>query len=334
MRAADTAHLRRAYADATLNPELASAERRIGHGMNTKFLETFIWVARLRSFSAAAVRLNSTQAAVSNRISALEQELGVQLFERKARTVQLTQEGRVAIATAEKIVCLTMEFRVSLSGSAGVRGAISIGIIDAIVHTWFPQFINDLRNSYPLLKLNLMVESTPEIVKQLQSGNINLALVVGPIIGVGMESVELGSFECIWVASPSVQFTRKPTSLDALGEYPIVSYSKGSQADQSLSNLLHDQKNKSEKRVFNTNSVATIIQLVRNGVGVAALPTLIVQDLIDSGILVQLPIRERIPNLTIHAVYPDHPENPVPSAVARIAREVSHSYFDSRTRYA
>jgi len=50
--------------------------------VNLKFLETFIWVAKLHSFSLAADKLHSTQAAISSRISVLEQELGSKLFKR------------------------------------------------------------------------------------------------------------------------------------------------------------------------------------------------------------------------------------------------------------
>ena len=62
--------------------------------MNLRFLETFLWVARLNSFSATADRLHTTQAAVSNRIAALERELGIRLFDRDLRSVRLTPEGR------------------------------------------------------------------------------------------------------------------------------------------------------------------------------------------------------------------------------------------------
>lgn len=86
--------------------------------MNTRFLETFLWAARLNSFSAAAERLHTTQASVSNRIAALERELGVVLFTRDVRCVNLTPAGRLALQHAEKIV-----------NHAGVDGARSGGAV-------------------------------------------------------------------------------------------------------------------------------------------------------------------------------------------------------------
>ena len=58
--------------------------------MNLRFIEAFVWVARLRSFTAAAEKLYTTQAAISARIATLEDEFGVKLFERDKRTVALT----------------------------------------------------------------------------------------------------------------------------------------------------------------------------------------------------------------------------------------------------
>ncbi len=63
--------------------------------MNIRFLETVIWLSELRNFRATAARLNMTPAAISNRIGAMEQELGFRLFDRDARDVNLTAEGKL-----------------------------------------------------------------------------------------------------------------------------------------------------------------------------------------------------------------------------------------------
>ena len=71
--------------------------------MNLRFVETFLWVARLGSFSAAAERLHTTQAAISNRIATLERDLGIRLFERDVRCVRLTSLGQLAVPKAEEL---------------------------------------------------------------------------------------------------------------------------------------------------------------------------------------------------------------------------------------
>ena len=69
--------------------------------MNMRFLLTFVWVARLGSFRLTAEKLSTTQAAISSRISVLETELGVQLFQRDSRGVNLTREGHKVLGYAE-----------------------------------------------------------------------------------------------------------------------------------------------------------------------------------------------------------------------------------------
>jgi DNA-binding transcriptional LysR family regulator len=71
--------------------------------VNLKFLETFLWVVKLRSFSLAADKLQSTQVAVSSRISMLEQELGAKLFKRDPKGVTLTRAGEREMHHAEQV---------------------------------------------------------------------------------------------------------------------------------------------------------------------------------------------------------------------------------------
>ena len=72
--------------------------------MNLRFLETFVWVARLKSFRLTAQKLFTTQAAVSSRIAALEADLGVKLLLRDSRGVSLTPEGSKVLEHAERML--------------------------------------------------------------------------------------------------------------------------------------------------------------------------------------------------------------------------------------
>ena len=72
--------------------------------MNLRFLETFVWVARLKSFRLTAEKLFSTQASISSRIAALEDELGTRLFLRDSKGVSLTPEGQKVLEYAERMI--------------------------------------------------------------------------------------------------------------------------------------------------------------------------------------------------------------------------------------
>ena len=114
--------------------------------MNLRFLETFVWLARLRSFRLTAERLHATQAAISSRISALEQELGVRLFERGPKEATLTQDGSKALPFAEQMLKLNQAMLASVGDRSKVSGLLRLGAIESIVHTWLPDLLKRIRD--------------------------------------------------------------------------------------------------------------------------------------------------------------------------------------------
>lgn len=148
--------------------------------MNIRFVETFVWVARLGSFRAAAERLNATQAAVSNRIASLEAEMGCELFERVAGGVRLSSIGQRAIQPAEELLRAATNFKVSIGNPEQLRATVSIGTIDSIVHAWLPRFIEMTKERFPSLSIDLNVDTSLAIAREIGERRLDLALVMGP----------------------------------------------------------------------------------------------------------------------------------------------------------
>src|SRR5215831_2026001 len=103
--------------------------------VNLRFVEAFVWVARLRSFTAAAEKLHSTQTAISARIATLEEDFGVKLFERDKRTVTLTRAGDELLQYAEQLLGISARMLEVVSDRVAYRGFIGIGVIESVVHT-------------------------------------------------------------------------------------------------------------------------------------------------------------------------------------------------------
>ena len=97
--------------------------------MNIRFLETFVWLTRLKNFRAAAEKLNTTQPNISSRIGALEDQLRTRLYVHGAKYFQLTASGRRLLEYAEQIVEITNEMQRSLTGSEGDQAVLRVGII-------------------------------------------------------------------------------------------------------------------------------------------------------------------------------------------------------------
>lgn len=95
--------------------------------MNFKSLEVFYWVVNLNSFDKAAVKLHTTQPAVSQRIASLEEELGIKALERSSRTIKLTAKGRVLYDYAERFMALRAEMMLKVAEDDSYGGVIRLG---------------------------------------------------------------------------------------------------------------------------------------------------------------------------------------------------------------
>lgn len=293
--------------------------------MNLRFVETFLWVARLGSFSAAAERLHTTQAAISNRIATLERDLGVRLFERDVRCVRLTGLGQQAVAKAEELIRVANEFREAVSDPGSLRGSIRIGTIDSIVHAWLPQFIERIRTRYPSIAIDLNTDTSLNIAREVAERRIDLGLIMGPVVGPEIINLDLCTFACVWLASPNLRLPEGPLALAEIADRPILAYSKDSVPHHRVLRQLADEGIE-DPTIYNSNSLATIIRLAQDGIGVTPLPKVIVRDQLAAGTLVALDVTPAFPPLSFHAVYFDHPDNLIAAVVAKMAQEVAHGF--------
>ncbi|MBB4105202.1 LysR family transcriptional regulator [Allorhizobium borbori] len=289
--------------------------------MNTRFLETFLWAARLSSFSAAAERLHTTQASVSNRIAALERELGVTLFTRDVRCVNLTQAGRLALQHAEKIVNLTGEFRQMVSSREALRGTVRIGAADTIVYAWLPLLIRRMNEHYPGVSLDLTIDTSLKISQRIQNGEVDLGFIMGPVMAPGIYSAALCTFESCWVGATDLPLPESGLTIEDIAHFPLLTFSTGSQPHQALRSML-DAHGLSDSRIYNSNSLSIMTRLVAAGVGVGALPRVLVEDIIRAGEARILDISPAVPSLTFHSVYQDRGDNAVARAIADMATEI------------
>ncbi|BDA83647.1 LysR family transcriptional regulator [Aureimonas sp. SA4125] len=289
--------------------------------MNTTFLETFWWVAKLSSFSGAAEQLNTTQASVSNRIATLERDLGVRLFDRELRSVRLTPDGRRAVEQAGEIVRLTAEFRESISSRESLKGTVRIGSSDTIAYSWLPELIRRMQARYPSVGLDLNIDTSLNIAQQIQEGRVDLGIIMGPVNAPDIRCTELCTYTSCWAASTALDLGGGRIELADLGAYPLLTFSTGSQPHRALLKLL-SEAGLEEFRIYNSNSLAIMTRLVEAGVGIGALPLVLVQDLVKAGGVRILEIDPAVPSLTFHVVHQDRGDNMLARVVTDMALEI------------
>jgi DNA-binding transcriptional LysR family regulator len=261
--------------------------------VNLKFLETFIWVAKLRSFSLAAEKLHSTQAAISSRISVLEQELGARLFKREPKGVTLTREGERVLRHAEQVSRSMTQLYESLQGETFAYGTIRIGAMDSAIHSWFVEFVTDVMEHYPNLDIEVTSDTALNLNEQLRRGMLDMVIQTDMLRDESIRSIGVLELAVVWIAAAGSPVSgRLPedtatAALRRLGGERLITYSRHSRPHQDVLRLMQSH-GINEARVSCVNSLAAMIRLTQAGFGVAAMPPALVQDLLEQGTLRRL----------------------------------------------
>lgn len=266
--------------------------------MNLKFLETFVWVARLKSFRLTAEKLFSTQASISSRIAVLEDELGVKLFVRDSRGVTLTPEGDKVLAYAERMMDTMHALKQSLDTGASTQGRIRIGAMDTVIHTWLSPLVARVTETFPAVEIELMADTARNLSEQLQKGYLDLIFQTDSLRHESVLNLELGSYPLRWIVSTGSIYHRDYASLADLARERVVTFSKHSRPHQDVLGLLH-ANGVAAPRLNCVNSVAAMTRLLRDGFGVGALPPALVSQELERGELTLLRLGPPPPNLPV-----------------------------------
>ena len=291
--------------------------------MNIRTLETFIWIARLGSFRAAANRVYASQPSVSARIAGLEDQLGVELFNRSARKVTLTAKGREFLIYAEKMLSLHGEMMQAVAKPSSIQGTIRLAVSETIAHTWLPQLIERVSEAYPAINLELDVDISVNLAEKLANHEIDIAFLMGGVNQPGIINRDLCRYSLIWVASPRLNVPNQPVSLAELSTWPIVTYPRKSEPYMAIRSLV-DPMNHST-RIHSSSSLSTIIRMTVDGLGVSALPREILQRELSAGTLRRFEVDANVPDLAFSAAYRAGPGGNVVQAIAELALAIAEA---------
>ena len=266
--------------------------------MNLKFLETFVWVARLKSFRLTADKLFTTQASISSRIAVLEGELGVKLFLRDSRGVSLTPEGLKVLDYAEQMLDTMAALKQSIETRSSKVGRVRIGVMDTVIHTWLSPLVAQMTDLYPRVEIELVADTALNLCDQLQKGFLDLVLQTDLIRHESVRSLELASHPLGWIVASNSIHNRDYADLAELAQERIITYSKNSRPHQDIVALMQ-ASGVMAPRLNCVNSVSAITRLLRDGFGIGALPPVLVTEELARGELILLDIEQRPANLPV-----------------------------------
>jgi DNA-binding transcriptional LysR family regulator len=294
--------------------------------MELRQIEAFYWTATIGNFARAAERLETSQATVSARIAALEHRLKVKLFDRSKRSARLTARGREMLGWAERMVRLARDAEAAMADSSAFGGTVRVGVSESIVHTWLPTFIGKLRARYPRLDLELTVDITPNLRDELIARELDLAFLLGPVAEPALHNRPLSVYPLVFVASPTLKLGRGPLTAQRLAEFPILTYPRHTRPTIELDEMIR-RKTGRVPRLVCSGALAPNIRLAIEGMGIALLPAVLVQEEVKKKALVLVKTKDlELSPLRFTATYYGLAPAPNTEAVATLAEEVAASF--------
>jgi len=198
--------------------------------MELRHLRYFTAVAEEQNVTRAAERLHVSQPAVSRQIRDLEDELGVPLFERTAKSLRLTDAGQAFLTEARAVLQRTEEaIKAVRAVSAGARGEIRVAYAPSLTIELLPQALRAFQSDWPGVRVLLHDLSTEEMLAQIRAGKVDLALGVHPGKSQmkGLLFQRLASYPICVALPPSHPLARRRAVTRArIAEEPMIGYAR------------------------------------------------------------------------------------------------------------
>jgi DNA-binding transcriptional LysR family regulator len=287
--------------------------------MRIRNLLTFIKVAQLQSFHAAAQQLHASQPAISARIVALEETMGVKLFARDKGGTRLTARGQQLLPYAEKLVAVYNEMKTQIHDDSPEKGLVRIGVTDTLAHLWLTRLLQDWRETFPLIEFEFVVDVSSVLWKQLQEHQLDLGFLVSGQGVAQCVTEPLSSYPQVWVGSPSLGLSEQVLELKHLVDYPLLSFPRGTQPWLHLQTAL-EPLGESRPMLHTCSSVASLLELAEQGLGLALLPEPLVAEHLSNRRLDRLNIDIQVPNLDFCCTWRVDDDRILPRLLADSAR--------------
>ncbi|MGJ8545209.1 MAG: LysR family transcriptional regulator [Sulfitobacter sp.] len=290
-----------------------------------KQLEAFVSVVDMGSFRKAANVLGTTQPNISNRISTLEDGLGVILMHRDAGSIRLSEKGRQLLAVARQVLWNAEAFLEVAGRRDLVEDRLRLGVTELIACTWLHGFLRGFRDLYPSVSVELEVGLSTEIEKLLVTGSLDLALQTGPFEHEMQGMLALGTCPYIWVGAPHLTCDLgSDVTVGGLLKSCVLSHARHTSASKELAHYAR-AKNQAADQIVHSNSLASCVQMAVDGMGFALLPAALVREQLKAGSLVQVAADWHPSVLEFYARFDPARVPRFVEAAAALARETAHA---------
>lgn len=278
--------------------------------MELRHLRYFITVAQEQSFTRAAEKLFTAQPSLSQQIKDLEQEVGVNLFERSSRKIQLTDEGKAFLIYAEKAL---ENAKLAVASARQVaqqkNNQIHIGFLNVAELKVMPHILAKLKKTMPDLKIHLHSLFCLEQLQRLKNAELDLSITRFQLDHPDFENIHLLTEQIHLVAAKHLHPTDRILKLQELKNHKII------MCDQNASPVFYERLNalmsfdqlKHDQVLWATN-VLQHINLINMGMGFSFAPDYLLRFLNDEVKVIQTD--RPLPQVELYATFNKNSQNP------------------------
>jgi LysR family hydrogen peroxide-inducible transcriptional activator len=236
-------------------------------------LRDFVAVASTGNFSEAAIRIRVAQPSLSKAVQRLEVEVGEKLFVRSKRSTRLTPAGEVLYRRALRILNEADQAHREIAETNGLkRGVVKIGVLPTISPYFLPRVLAQFAQNFPTLRVSVVEDRTADLLKLVEGGDLDLAIVSLPVPQNAFEKEILFREELLLAVPPKhpLAIQEKVEVKDLESERFILMKEGHCLADQVLT-FCHKNDLKLQI-VLETSQIETVQALVIAGLGISLVP--------------------------------------------------------------
>ncbi len=292
------------------------------NSLTLKQLRYFEALARHGHFGRAADACAISQPALSMQIKELEDALGATLFERGPRQVRLTNFGEDFALRVRDILRSVGELGdLARAAQGGLVGRLRIGVIPTVAPYLLPTIVGNLIHMNPALDIHVRETVTPNLIRELEAGRLDAALVALPISEPALTEVALFKEDFVLVR-PEEDRAKPVPSREMLREMRLLLLEEGHCfRDQALS--FCNMQSADPRELLDGSSLSTLVQMVGAGIGVTLIPEMAVAVETRSASVAISRLRTPQPSRTIGMIW--RKTNPLGKQLAQVADVVRQS---------
>lgn len=241
--------------------------------ISSEELQAFLTVAQYQSFVAAAITLNMSQPALSRLIQKLERQLNVKLFQRTTRSVQITPQGRELVAVSERLL---NDLRIGAKRIRDISeeqsGQVVISAVMSVAHASLSDIVRQFHQIFPSVEIHIKEGVHGTVLEEIRSGASDLGITYIDDMPESVRVTKLGK-ELFYLAFPKNHKLSSKTGikLSDLRDEDLISMPWNSRTRISFESAASSIGVRL-RYVATVNQFGTMLQFVKNGIGVAIVP--------------------------------------------------------------